>query len=620
MTFLPYPLLQAIQPWIDTLGWTLLHFCWQAALAALLYAGFRVVATRSAGHGANASYVMATALFVALLLAPVATFLILAGDTGFQPITPLAKLAAIPDALPDRGVGSFPAPIAWTAYAVSVWAMGVVGFSIRFAFGLGRWRLVRLAAKPLLDDCKVRFVLAIAERLALNATLRFRVSAHIPSPVVIGFFRYTLLLPVTFFSSLPADQVEAILAHELAHVRRRDGLVNLLQAVGETLFFFHPAVWWLSQEIRREREKACDALAAGIVGDRTRYAEALLALEELRKADGRLALGARRGALEERIRYLLGAKDSDSFGSAWTGAGLLLAAVLLGGSLWAVTGAQQEAPPPPSPPRAPVGPAPARNRNWQPVVAPAPLPYPDPKAPTQPAPPPVPATAAAPKSASAAPLAPAASATPAAVAAPAAPPVAAIQVVPVVTPTPSPVALVRSAQAPATPRPDAQLALTGAQLALTGAQLAPTDAQRQQRLDAMRRDLAEGAYRRWVLEDVAYIIRDEELAAFQRLTNDEERAKFIEQFWRRRDPSPGKEANEAKKEHYRRITFANDRFGEGSTPGWRTEQGRIYIQFGPPDVIEDYQADDYQRWYYRQIPGVGKKLTFEFGERPLRLR
>ncbi|MCW5966277.1 MAG: GWxTD domain-containing protein [Bryobacterales bacterium] len=588
--------------WVDTVGWTLLHFCWQAALAALLYAGYRAFAGRSEGRGAQASYTMAVTLLVVLLLAPVVTFSGLAVDTGLQPVAPLARLAAIPDALPDSGAEPFPIPLAWTSYAFTLWVLGVACFALRFALGLGHWQWIHRAAQPLLDDDKLRLILRIAQRLELRTSLHFRVSARIPSPVVIGFFRYTLMLPVAFFNSLTAAQVEAILAHELAHVRRRDGLVNLMQAVAETLFFFHPAVWWLSREIRREREKACDMLAAGIVGDRTRYAEALLALEELRPADGALVLGARRGSLEERIRHLLGAEDSDSYGSAWTGAGLLLAAFLLGGSLWAVTGAQQDAPLPPSPPDAPVAPAAARGRDFQPVVAPAPLPYPKPKKPIQPAPAPVPSAAEAPDSASAAPPAPAIAATPAASPAPAVPPVSATPRVPTVTLAPAPVALVRPAQAPASPRPGTQLALT--------------DAQRQERMDALRRDLAEGAYKRWVLEDVAYIIRDEELAAFHRLTIDEEREKFIEQFWLRRDPSPGTEANEAKEEHYRRIAWANGRLGRGSTPGWRTEQGRIYIQFGPPDEIEDHPPAGSQRWFYREIRGIGNNISFEFGTRP----
>ena len=111
-------------------------------------------------------------------------------------------------------------------------------------------------------------------------------------------------------------------------------------------------------------------------------------------------------------------------------------------------------------------------------------------------------------------------------------------------------------------------------------------------------------YRRWLDEEVVYLISDEERRAFVRLRTDEERERFIEQFWLRRDPTPGTEENEMKEEHYRRIAFANDRFTE-KIPGWQTDRGMTYIKYGPPDAIDAHGASrttyPYETWHYQLI-------------------
>jgi GWxTD domain-containing protein len=138
----------------------------------------------------------------------------------------------------------------------------------------------------------------------------------------------------------------------------------------------------------------------------------------------------------------------------------------------------------------------------------------------------------------------------------------------------------------------------------------------------------ETPYRKWLNEDVAYIITDEERKAFKRLSTDDEREAFIEAFWLRRDPTPDTEENEYKEEHYRRIAYANDHFPSG-IPGWKTDRGRIYIVYGPPDEIDDHSSGGtYDRpieegggttstfpfvdWTYRYIEGVGSNIKIEF--------
>jgi len=125
---------------------------------------------------------------------------------------------------------------------------------------------------------------------------------------------------------------------------------------------------------------------------------------------------------------------------------------------------------------------------------------------------------------------------------------------------------------------------------------------------------------KWLNEDVVYIIDDKERAAFQRLASDEERVKFIEQFWLRRDPTPGTPINEFKDEHYRRIAFANERFHMASgRQGWLTDRGHMYIVYGPPDELESHAKPQngfpYETWMYRHVEGVGDRLIVRFIDR-----
>src|SRR5713101_2366523 len=115
-----------------------------------------------------------------------------------------------------------------------------------------------------------------------------------------------------------------------------------------------------------------------------------------------------------------------------------------------------------------------------------------------------------------------------------------------------------------------------------------TEKQRKQQEARLRKEL-ETPYKKWLNEEVGYIITDEERKAFSRLQTDEERQQFIEQFWLRRDPTPDTEENEFKEEHYRRVTYANEHFGSG-IPGWKTDRGKIYITYGPADEVETHTS------------------------------
>jgi GWxTD domain-containing protein len=154
-----------------------------------------------------------------------------------------------------------------------------------------------------------------------------------------------------------------------------------------------------------------------------------------------------------------------------------------------------------------------------------------------------------------------------------------------------------------------------------------TEKQRKKQEAKLRKEL-ETPYKKWLNEDVTYIITDEERQAFKRLNTDEEREQFIEQFWLRRDPTPDTEENEFKEEHYRRIAYANEHYASG-IPGWKTDRGRIYITYGPPDEIDSHPSGgSYERpmeegggetstypfedWRYRYIEGIGNDVNIEF--------
>src|SRR5450432_4263810 len=154
-----------------------------------------------------------------------------------------------------------------------------------------------------------------------------------------------------------------------------------------------------------------------------------------------------------------------------------------------------------------------------------------------------------------------------------------------------------------------------------------TDKEKRKRDEKLRKEL-ETPYRKWLNEDVSYIITDEERIAFKRLQTDEEREQFIEQFWLRRDPTPDTVENEFKEEHYRRIAYTNENFASG-IPGWKTDRGRIYITYGPPDEKDSHPSGGtyerpteegggttstfpFEQWRYRYIEGIGTDINIEF--------
>ena len=472
-------------PWARALGWTLFHSLWEGALAALLLLAV-IAFTRSP----RVRYACACLALLGVLAGFAVTFVrIMPLETGPSIDTPRE--------LPHRAPGDrefppdAPAPFHMAdilPWLTPFWMAGVILFHLRGAAGWMAARHLRRRGVCQVPDAWLRRLNELRGRLRISAPVLLLESALAEVPAVVGYLRPAILVPAGLLAGMPAGQMEAILLHELAHIRRRDYLANLLQTVVEGFLFYHPAVWWISQVIRNERENCCDDLVVAANGDVREYATALTSLEENRWAASQAVLASTGGSLVKRIhRLLYPAKGS-------TLAPFISAAVLILAAAGAVAAWQAQ-----------------------------------------------PATQSA-------------------------------------------------ADKPA----------------------------------------AAGPYAKWLNEDVVYIIDDRERQAFLSLKTDEERDHFIDQFWQRRDPSAsasgngqfrdpnaGSPQNAFRTEHYRRIAFANRRFGWQSTPGWKTDRGRIYIVYGPPDEIESHIPGvkfPFDQWLYHSMRGIGTNVMVEFDD------
>lgn len=214
-------------------------------------------------------------------------------------------------------------------WMVGIWILGVALLSLRFCISLGfaqrlRSRMNVNAPLPLVQGLK-----RIANQIGVNRSVSLSISAAATVPSVIGWLRPVILLPVASVAGLSRPQLEAVLAHELAHVRRHDYLVNLLQHGIETLLFFHPVVWWVSRKVREEREFCCDDIAARVAGNTIDYARALATLEEQRAGLMTLEVAASGGSLQARIRRLCGVENPRPLSAAAFPALLFLLAAVI---------------------------------------------------------------------------------------------------------------------------------------------------------------------------------------------------------------------------------------------------------------------------------------------------
>jgi uncharacterized protein (TIGR03435 family) len=340
--------------WMYVAGWVLVHFVWQGAMVAVVAA---LVLHLSRRQAASVRYRIACGAMIAMLLAVVTTAA-LVDPPAANVKDARASLRTTADGRVDVflpiQINEAPSPAAVSnaqrvemllPWIVSAWLFGVILLLARAAAGWWRVRRLHQLALASVRSSWQATGNRIASRLGLARLIRIVALPHVDVPLVVGCLRPIVVLPIAAMSQLNVAQAEAILAHELAHVRRHDYLVNLMQTLAETLLFYHPAVWWLSARIRDEREHCCDDVAVAVCGDPVGYAAALAELEGWRSGELSLAAAATGGSLLNRVRRILHVELSDdSRTSSWTIA-LLVFAIVSGLTVHVIAQAPAQAEP-----------------------------------------------------------------------------------------------------------------------------------------------------------------------------------------------------------------------------------------------------------------------------------
>jgi GWxTD domain-containing protein len=581
-------------------GWTLVHSLWEGAVVALVLAVVLGVARSS-----RVRYWAASIAMLAMLGGFGATFYrMMPRETGIAAKAPIPA-AAVALAADDAPIGitgtrwEFSDVLPWLA---PVWMAGVLLFQLRCLaswMAAGRLRRRGVCGAP---EVWIERLALLRARLRMTKHITLLESCFLEVPVVIGHLRPVILVPVGLLAGLPVAQIESILLHELAHIRRADYLVNLMQTLVEGLLFYHPAVWWISSVMRAERENCCDDVAVEASGDAHEYATALAALAESRWVMSEAALAANGGNLIKRIRRVLAQREGPRAPMAPAlSAGVLVVTCAVVVAAWQAPQQQN------APAIAPVIPV----AQAQPVASPQPV------AQTQ-------TTDPKKKADELERLR------------------EAVQKLGDQNAKAAPVASSQPAQTADPHRMEEALERLREMVQKLEAQKHGHSMLLAQNGGGQAADTIPAPYRAWLNEEVVYIVTAQERAAFLTLRTDDERSMFIKQFWMRRDPmypktgsleeyptiAKGNPENDFKKEHYRRIKYADDRF-TGKIPGWKTDRGRIYIMYGPPDEIESHPSGGtynrpaeegggttetfpFEQWRYRYIEGIGKNIIMEF--------
>ena len=209
----------------------------------------------------------------------------------------------------DAGTRVTPVLMVIAPWILPVWSFGVLAFSLRLLLGGIEVRALRRSGRAA-DEQLRELAASVMRRMSINRQVSLVTADRAAGPSTIGWWRPVILLPPAAAMGLTVQQLEAVLAHELAHIRRHDYLVNIFQMTVETLLFYHPVVWWVSHRMRVERELCCDDEAVKLCGNATTYARALVTMA--RQQVPRFAMGSSGGSVTERVRRLLGVRSSES--------------------------------------------------------------------------------------------------------------------------------------------------------------------------------------------------------------------------------------------------------------------------------------------------------------------
>jgi beta-lactamase regulating signal transducer with metallopeptidase domain len=325
------------QPLVLRLGWTLVHFVWQATLVAVIVAFALKCVKKQAASLRYAITGLALVLIVMLgvftltqvevsATMPATTQHTVLVEQGIE-----APVAASP--VPEIPLSSVTAQPAWSwpvfkqhciqltettlPVVVLVWFVGVIGFSLLHLGGWAKlYRIRQQLTRPVSSHLQ-QAAHEIARRLGVHRAFDLYESALVRVPTVIGHLKPVILLPASTMTGLPMDQIEIILAHELAHIKRHDYLINLLQTVVEILGFYHPAIWWLSRTLRQERENCCDDMVIKAFNNPVDYAKTLAHMAEIQCQQAPLAVAATGSSLVHRIERLVSIDRHDQRKPTW---------------------------------------------------------------------------------------------------------------------------------------------------------------------------------------------------------------------------------------------------------------------------------------------------------------
>jgi len=290
-------------PLLEAFSAALLHFVWQGCLVmALLWVTLFVLR----GGSAKARYAAGCVALALLAAAPLLTTYALYRQPPSAMRATVGPMSALPTAIAQSSPAShMPIVSALQAWALPVWAFGVLLFSLRMVWGCAQVSALKRRGHPAGNDV-LSLVSRLSQRMGIERPARVLVSGWSGGPSLVGWLQPVILLPAAALAGLTPQQLEAVLAHELAHIRRHDYLVNWMQMLVETLLFYHPAVWWISSRVRHERELCCDDLAVSACEGALCYARALTTLEKMRAKPPMPALGSTDGALLYRIQRVVG--------------------------------------------------------------------------------------------------------------------------------------------------------------------------------------------------------------------------------------------------------------------------------------------------------------------------
>lgn len=329
---------------VYALGWTVVHSFWQGMGIALVMAGMMLVLQK---QSPKVRYWFAYAALLVVLLLAVITFIDLyqlARLQNIQEITLLTTIQATTDA-------AFTSPEAATVSTllqrfssyfnqhmpliVSVWLLGVTFFLLRLLGGLAYLQHLKTAHIYQVETHWEDMLEFLAKKLPVKRVVQLMESALVQVPVVVGHFKPLILMPVGAINGLTVEQVEAILAHELAHIARNDYFLNVVQSVIEALLYFNPAVWWISANIRTERENCCDDTAVQLCGNSLEYAKALVAIQEINQSapNFAMAFGKKKHQLLNRVKRILNHPQNKSDMMEKFTTTCLILAVILGLSI-----------------------------------------------------------------------------------------------------------------------------------------------------------------------------------------------------------------------------------------------------------------------------------------------